>query len=130
MVRTQELHALIDKDHLGEGLLMATDVSTACAKAIFRSRVFKVFVFRVFRVFRVRYLPHRLSKRRSPTTVPLRTPITKLTFSNQGFSRSVYKHLSLVYLTLFDATLVKINETKKSYDGRPNVSTAPVRSLL
>ena len=51
-----------------EGLLLVTNVSTTCAEAIFR----------------VKWLPHRLSKRQSLTTVLLRTPITQMIFFNQG----------------------------------------------
>ena len=40
-----------------------------------------------------RWLPHRLSKRQSPTTVSLRAPTTQMIFFNQGISRLGSNHL-------------------------------------
>ena len=53
--------------------LLATDVSTTCAEA---TRLW-------------RWLPHRLSKRQSLTTVLLRTPINHMIFFNQGIISNV-----------------------------------------
>ena len=47
-----------------------------------------------------RWLPHRLSKRQSLTTVLLRTPITQMIFFNQGIYISCWKKFNLPKWTI------------------------------
>ena len=69
MVWTQEWHTLIEKDHLGDGVLRRTVIcdwhfDSLCGSHI-QSQV----------TWSWRWLPHRLSKHQLPTTVLHRTPI-------------------------------------------------------
>ena len=65
-----------------ERLLLVTGVSTTCAEATFRVLCIWHYCYQPgFRT--LTWLPHRLSKRQSLTTVLLRTPITQIIFLNQ-----------------------------------------------
>ena len=74
-----------------EGLLLVTDVSTTCAEAIFRVS----WLWRLTQLWR--WLLHRLSKRQSPATGLLRTPITQIIIFNQGMILLGSNHFLAIY---------------------------------
>ena len=79
-----------------EGLLLATDVSTTCAEAIFRVK----WTLKMRKVLTLRWLLHRLSKRQSTTTVLLKTAVTQMIFSIKVCYSSVVRILSHTTFTL------------------------------
>ena len=99
-----------------EGLLFVTDVSITCAEAIFRVKWSITWLWR--------WLPHRLSKCQSPTTVLLRTPVTQMITFNQGMLSLGSNHFRInincitVIITLDSTEKIKTEKkmTTKQYE--------------
>ena len=66
---------------------------------------------------RRRWLPHRLSKRQSLTTVLLRTPITEMIFFNQGMLLLGSNHF-LIYVPLVVSVVSVVSVVRKKFIGQ------------
>ena len=97
---TKHISTLIEKDYLGD----LSPEKDCCWWLMFRQPVQKP------SSESRRWLPHRLSKRQSPTTVLLRTPITQMIFFNQGMLLVGSKHFlkACIYYTSVSYTINNI----------------------
>ena len=65
-----------------------------------------------------RWLPHRLSKRQSLTTVLLRTPITQMVFFNHGMLLLGSNHFLIELETFFERARLFVHATREATQSR------------